>query len=341
MSITQTESGSWKVDIEPVHDKRYRRTFKTKAEAMRFEALVRQRHTEKRDWNPAPKERRKLKELIKAWYELHGHTLKDGERRARKLEQAADRLGNPKVLNLTPEDYNKERSKRQREGITRKTLNNELGYLKSVFNELKALKVLTIDNPLEEVKPLKLDEQELSYLTKEEIRELLQALDKCDNPHTKLIATVCLATGARWSEAEELTPKRVKNQKVTFAETKSGKTRSIPISEALETQLKEHWKTYGPFTGAITSFRRALARTKIELPRGQATHALRHSFASHFVMNGGNILTLQKILGHSSLIMTMRYAHLSPDHLQEAVTLGPLSGISFGDDSAKCEKGKK
>lgn len=38
-------------------------------------------------------------------------------------------------------------------------------------------------------------------------------------------------------------------------------------------------------------------------------------------MNGGNILVLQKLLGHSSLTMTMRYAHLAPDHLQEAVLL--------------------
>jgi len=48
------------------------------------------------------------------------------------------------------------------------------------------------------------------------------------------------------------------------------------------------------------------------------------TFASRFVMNGGNILTLQKILGHTSLAMTMRYAHLAPDHLQDAVRFGPV-----------------
>ena len=52
---------------------------------------------------------------------------------------------------------------------------------------------------------------------------------------------------------------------------------------------------------------------------------LRHTFASHFVMRRGNILVLQKILGHSSLTMTMRYAHLAPDHLQEALQFNPLS----------------
>ncbi|MGP9701914.1 MULTISPECIES: tyrosine-type recombinase/integrase [Halomonas] len=61
----------------------------------------------------------------------------------------------------------------------------------------------------------------------------------------------------------------------------------------------------------------------IELPRGQRTHVLRHTFASHFVINGGNLLTLQKIMGHQSIQMTMRYAHLAPDHLKEAITYGP------------------
>nr|WP_280523424.1 tyrosine-type recombinase/integrase [Pandoraea apista] len=60
------------------------------------------------------------------------------------------------------------------------------------------------------------------------------------------------------------------------------------------------------------------------LPGGQMTHALRHTFASHFMMNGGNILTLQRILGHQNLTMTMHYAHLAPEHLQEAKMLNPL-----------------
>lgn len=62
----------------------------------------------------------------------------------------------------------------------------------------------------------------------------------------------------------------------------------------------------------------------VALPRGQKSHVLRHTFASHFMMNGGYILTRQKILGHSSLTLTMRYAHLAPDFLQEVIRLGPL-----------------
>ena len=46
------------------------------------------------------------------------------------------------------------------------------------------------------------------------------------------------------------------------------------------------------------------------------------------MMNGGNILTLQKILGHSTLAMTIKYAHLAPEHLQEATRLNPVVSLS-------------
>lgn len=58
------------------------------------------------------------------------------------------------------------------------------------------------------------------------------------------------------------------------------------------------------------------------------SHVLRHSFASHFMMAGGNIVVLQRILGHSDIRVTMRYAHFAPDHLEEAVTNNPLAKMA-------------
>lgn len=62
----------------------------------------------------------------------------------------------------------------------------------------------------------------------------------------------------------------------------------------------------------------AISRCSFTLPSGQLTHVLRHTFASHFMMDGGNIIVLQRILGHANLTMTMRYSHFSPDHLEES-----------------------
>lgn len=68
-----------------------------------------------------------------------------------------------------------------------------------------------------------------------------------------------------------------------------------------------------------------MQRAGIETPAGQLMHVLRHTFASHFMMNGGNILVLQRILGHTDIKVTMRYAHFAPDHLSEALRLNPLN----------------
>lgn len=184
------------------------------------------------------------------------------------------------------------------------------------------------ENPLAKVKPLKLQQKELSWLTQEQIQELLAVIRSRPagaNPYLELIVLVCLATGARWSEAQNLKPISVPNGTVTFSNTKNGKVRAVPISPELEQRLQDHWKRYGPFASSIGAFRRALEKTTIELPKGQAAHVLRHTFASHFMLNGGNILTLQKILGHSAVTVTMRYAHLSPDHLQEVLCNSPVA----------------
>lgn len=79
------------------------------------------------------------------------------------------------------------------------------------------------------------------------------------------------------------------------------------------------------FLTSLSVFRKAIARSNIELPKGQMTHVLRHTFASHFVMRGGSVIVLKDILGHSEITTTMRYSHLAPSHLEYAVKLNPLN----------------
>jgi len=69
--------------------------------------------------------------------------------------------------------------------------------------------------------------------------------------------------------------------------------------------------------GLLSRSRRPLALTQVA--RIRRVHDLRHTFASHFVMSGGDIFTLQRILGHSTPVITSEtYAHLSPDHMAAA-----------------------
>jgi site-specific recombinase XerD len=68
--------------------------------------------------------------------------------------------------------------------------------------------------------------------------------------------------------------------------------------------------------------------------KGFRFHDLRHTFASHFVMRGGSLKTLQAILGHADYKMTLRYSHLSPAHLRadmermEGLTASPGAPVT-------------
>ncbi len=327
MAINKTPEGTWLVDLCLPDGHRLRRRFKTKLEATRFEYYTISKTEQGKPWK-SEKDRRKLNDLINQWFKLHGCNLRDGSRRLTKLLYLSEALGNPLASRLTPAVFAEYRVKRLSAGISGKTLNNELGYLRAVFNELHSLGDLDYTNPLERVKPLKLQERSLTFLTPVQVDELLSVIqDSCDNPHVYPITLICLATGCRWSEAENLRAKNLHSGQIVFEGTKSGKVRAVPVSASLVKQVRAHWKKHGAFTASLSSFRRALHRCSFQLPAGQASHVLRHTFASHFVQGGGNLLVLQKILGHSTLAMTMRYSHLAPDHLQEALGLNPVSQI--------------
>lgn len=72
----------------------------------------------------------------------------------------------------------------------------------------------------------------------------------------------------------------------------------------------------------------AKVQKKAGLVRKIRFHDIRHTFASQFMMSGGSLYDLQKILGHSKIEMTMRYAHLSNDHLASAVNIVSFSGTT-------------
>lgn len=99
----------------------------------------------------------------------------------------------------------------------------------------------------------------------------------------------------------------------------------VPITEKLHADLPSSRKAQLLFEPCYSAFRKAVQRAGIETPAGQLTHVLRHTFAPHLMMNGGNILVLQRISGHTDIKFTMRYAHFAPDHFSEAILLNPLS----------------
>lgn len=332
MTIKKTDAG-WLVDVQPGGRgaKRVRKTLKTLAEAKAYDAWLKTQASQDNAWMPARRDLRRLSDLIGTWYQHHGRSLRSGDDMHRRLLAMATAMRNPVADKFSVQTFATYRDERLKAGISAANMNREHAYLRSVFSELKRLGQWKGDNPMSTLRQFKVIERELTYLDRSQITRLLYELGEGRNKHAKLIAKICLATGARWSEAESLTIHQVRDGVIQYARTKSGKTRAVPVEQDLFNEIRSHYQEYGReghiFDAAASAFRAAVDRAKIELPDGQLTHVLRHTFASHFMMNGGNILILQRILGHASLTMTMRYAHLSPDHLEEAKRYNALASL--------------
>lgn len=335
MTIKPVKSG-WQVNIQPGGRgaKRLKKTLPTKAEALAWERHIRAKVQEVPDWTPPKKDTRHLSELVELWYRHHGSELSAGADTRRRLLAMCEAMGDPRADQFTADMFAEYRKTRIEAGITASNMNREHAYLRAMFNELARLDHWKKENPLRRVRAFKIQEAELTYLTSKQIVELLAELAKGRNKHVALVAKVCLATGARWSEAENLRTSQIRHGLIQFVKTKSSKARTVPITDALERELKLHHKECGDgeqlFGTSWAAFREGVERLQLTLPDGQMTHVLRHSFASHFMMNGGNILALQKLLGHHSLTMTMRYAHMAPDHLNEARLLNPVARLNLG-----------
>lgn len=342
MSVRKLSTGKWICECYPQgrDSKRVRKTFPTKGEAVAFEQFIMD-ESASRPWIAEKSDTRSLIELTELWFTLHGQSLRSGKMIFNKLKHMATAMGNPRATSFSANDFAHYRKLRLSgevflddrfpKGVTKSTLNMDHSYLCSMFNELARLGEWSHPNPLVNLRKLSTTEREMSWLKKDEVQELLNISSR--HLHLHLIVRICLSTGARWSEAQNLKSSQVIPNKITFTNTKSGKNRTVPISADLYDALT---KIDGDklFSYCLYQFEQAIKKSSITLPKGQLTHVLRHTFAAHFMMNGGNILVLQKILGHHDISMTMRYAHFAPEHLETAITHNPISGLGSGGKMA-------
>lgn len=348
MTVKKLPSGKWLMQCFPFgrDGKRVRKQFATKSEALAYERHIIDEHAN-RPWIEEKRESRTLYDLIQTWHRAHGITLEDGEKRKSSMEFAYESMGRPLATEFTAKLFSSYREKRLSGEISRsnrvekvapRTVNLELAYFRAMFNELIRLDEWNGPHPLEKVRAYRTAESELAYLELAQAQQLLQSCSASQSDSLLLVVKICLATGARWSEAEKLTKPQILPRKITFIKTKGKRNRTVPISQELYDELI----AFAPkgignkplFKSCYSAFRTALKRTGIEPPDGQLTHILRHTFASHFMMAGGNILVLQRILGHTDIKVTMRYAHFAPEHLFDAVALNPLALMENGSKMA-------
>lgn len=322
MTIKKLDDGRYEVDMRPVGraGRRIRRKFDRKNEAIAFERYV-NANAKQKEWIGGDKDRRLLSELFELWWLYHGQNQKNAELVKTQLLKTIRDLDDVAASRLTVRSLMEYRSRRLIAGVQASTINRDLTRLSGMFSVLIKAGEYLGEHPVRGLERLKIKQTEMSFLSGDEISLLLSQLVG----DYRRIAILCLSTGARWGEASQLKAEQLVNNRVTFLETKGSKKRIVPISQVVfdEVKTKESGRL---FDASYYDFRLMIRAIKPDMPKGQASHVLRHTFASHFIMNGGNIIALQRILGHSTIQQTMTYAHFAPDYLQDAIALNPLSG---------------
>ncbi len=260
-------------------------------------------------------------------------------------------LANIKYVDL--ETYrNALRSKLTYKGTLRTTaaINREMSCLHHLFQKGVEWEMLD-KSPFERGGSLlqKENNERKRYLTEDELTRLLDACPL----HLRWIVTVAVNTGMRRGELLSLKWDQVRNGFIYLSKTKTDESRQIPINDTVAELFKtirkaqrtgtENVFTFSqkfkrketrsvkvvnpvkgdPIDGIKTSFTSACKRAGIEDFR---FHDLRHTFASQLIMRGAGLKDVQELLGHKTLAMTMRYAHLSQDHKKKAVNL--LNGLT-------------
>lgn len=186
-------------------------------------------------------------------------------------------------------------------------------------------------NPVSKITKYSEPRGRVRFLSDEERGRLLDACQVSDNPHLHKIVVLALSTGARKMEILGLKWKDVdlKRGMITLHETKNDERRSLPLQGYALELLKEHSKVRSLHCAYVfpsekacqpidirTAWENALLNAKIEDFR---FHDLRHSAASYLAMNGASLAEIAEVLGHKTLQMVKRYAHLSEAHTKEVV----------------------
>jgi integrase len=269
-----------------------------------------------------------LTEHYQEWIANH-HRHDDNLNRIRA--SFADLLDTP-LTEIIPWTIERHRKTRKDSGIAASTINRDVAALRAALNRAVDWSLIE-SNPLKPLKQIKTDKTGvIRYLDPAEEARLLAALDNLkEGDRLRPMVLVSLHTGLRWGELAGLYWKDIDltNRRLTVRGegAKSKQTRHVPLNDTAHSALLK-WRGDLPRMGLVfpgkagvldnvrKSWASLLQAAEIEEFRW---HDLRHHFASKLVQAGIDLNTVRELLGHQSMQMTLRYAHLAPEHRAAAV----------------------
>jgi integrase len=239
------------------------------------------------------------------------------------------RLGHYVLADITPALIAEYRDKLAREdGVLRanSTVNRYLAALSHALSIAVKEWGWLDDSPIRKVSKPKEPRGRIRFLSDDERQRLLDACKASDSQYLYTVVVLALSTGARKMELLNLTWQNVnlKRAVITLNATKNGERRVLPLAGHALGLMQEHAKVRRFDTTRVfpshdgkgprdirTAWKHVIKRAGISDFR---FHDLRHSAASYLAMNGASLAEIAEVLGHKTLQMTKRYAHLSEAH---------------------------
>lgn len=239
---------------------------------------------------------------------------------------------------ITPAMIAEQRDKLLRETTQRKKLRNPSTVVRYMAALSHALSTACKEwgwieaSPMSKVSKPKEPRGRVRFLDEDEREALLLACKQSANPYLYIVVVLAISTGMRQMEILNLKWSDVDLDKgrVILHETKNGEIRQVYLAGQALQLLKEFDKVRrlnSPLlfpskfpkkpTNIRTAWENAVAKTEIKNLR---FHDLRHSCASYLAMNGASLAEISEVLGHKTLAMVKRYAHLSDSHTANVVS---------------------
>ena len=251
----------------------------------------------------------------------------------------SENLGDKSLKYISSNPLTLEKLKRdlQRKGLAPATVKHCLVLVRQIFNKAIAWNLFQETNPIKKIKLPKLDNKRVRFLTHKEADDMLTAFqEKSKDVHD--LAYLALHTGLRFGELSNLTAGDIDftNNIIQVKYAKAG-SRQAYMTQGVKNMLLDRLPTEVKMSSLI--FQNALGGTLKRVDKifketvdelglnNEVTsesqkvvfHTLRHTFASWLAINGTPLYTIKELMGHKTLAMTERYAHLIPDHKKQAV----------------------
>jgi integrase len=313
-------------------------TFERLTDARRWAQQTESAIREGRHFKTTEAKRHTLAESIDRYIKDILPTKPNSEKdQATQLNWWKENIGNYSLADLTPALIGENRDKLAQGKTTRdklrspSTVNRYLAALSHVFTIAVKEWGWTEDNPLRKVTKKKEPRGRVRYLSDEEREKLLSACKESESNHLYIVVVLALSTGARRMEILNLKWNDINQQRrvITLHETKNGERRILPLVGHALDLISAHAKVrqincdlvfpshnFNKPIDLRSPWETALRRAEIFDFR---FHDLRHSAASYLAMNGASLAEIAEVLGHKTLQMVKRYAHLSEAHTSKVV----------------------